>query len=107
MTYAQIRKILIDNDLECSISLDIASCVSACVKGEQVNDELFTDLCRYVRRIWDDIEKPNTQQIADVVCDAVLHLYEYHNNIELTREELRNGERTEEIVKVYFERIDY
>ncbi len=91
MTYLEIRNLLKQNHLEDSISLDIVSAVS-CTVPENVTDEEFEILCRYVRHIWDRCERTYTQLIADVVIDCVYHCYNYYqcDSINLTFDDMKN-----------------
>ena len=95
MTYLEIRDLIIEKGLETSISLDIVSCVIASLPGP-VSDENFTEICKYVRFLWDDVEKTYTQLIADVVVDCIYHCFDYWeckdinldlNNLEFNHED--------------------
>lgn len=90
MTYLEIRDLLKQNNLDCSISLDIVSAVSSSLQ-EDVTDEEFEILCRYVKFIWNKCECAYTQLIADVVIDCVYHCYNYYqcDSIHLTFDDMK------------------
>lgn len=104
MTYTEIRHLLIANNLDCSIDLDIASCVSNCV-GLNVDDNTFRLLCSYVRHIFDNVEKTYTQLIADIVCDCYAELeYEYRFKCKLTKKDLEEYNHDDKIIEIYLDR---
>jgi len=103
MTYKNIRKLLVDNGLDCSIDLDVASSVSACLYGVAVSDEDFTKICCYVRHILDEVDRGYTQLVADIVCDCLLGLFEYENSTKITYEDMENGTYDDEIVAQFYD----
>ena len=90
MNYCEIKDLLIKNNLETSISLDVVSCVMASLP-EEVSDKDFDLICKYVRFVWDNVEKTYTQLIADVVVDCIYHCFNYWecNDINLNLNELK------------------
>lgn len=107
-TYLEIRELLRKNEINCTIALDIVSCVESSVNasGYEVTDEEYRIICNYVRGIWDDVEKTHTQLIADVVVDCIWHCFKYYQcqNIELTFEDMKNEEKCEEVRQAYLDK---
>lgn len=104
MNYLEIKKLIKDNGLELSISLDIASCVCAATSDNEINDDEFVMLCNYVRNIWDDVEKAYTQLIADVVVDCFRHCFDYWQcrDINLSYDDLKHLNKIDDVINAYY-----
>lgn len=105
MTYTEIRKLLVDNELDCSIDLEIVGCVCASISGIKVSNKVFVRICECVRKVWDELEKPCTQTIADIVVDNIYNCYEYWNRKRMVSTEILDNIDT--ILKQYWQRLDY
>jgi len=109
-TYLEIRDLLKENGLGCSISLDVVSCIMASVdaSGHEVTDKEFETLCNYTRYIWDKTGNSCfTQMIADVVVDCIWHCFDYYQcrNINLTFEDMEQcGLVYEEVIDAFLNR---
>lgn len=82
MEYVEIRKLLEENELDCSISLEVASCVCATLTSlpnKKIRNDSFAKICECVRKVWNNIKHPCTQTIADIVVDNIYNCYEYWN----------------------------
>lgn len=104
MNYIEIRNLLRENKLECSIELDIASCVSCCVDNA-LDDETYRLICVYTRAIWDKADKSYTQLMADIVCDCALDCgYGYRSKIKLTKNDLVKHNKLDKIIDLFLDR---
>lgn len=105
MKYLEIKKLLADNGLECSISLDIVGSLMAslCSVDEEVSDDYFVALCGYIRHIWDHINHSYTQLVADIVVDCVYHCFGYSQceDIQLGYYDLVDLKETDKVIEVF------
>lgn len=56
------------------MAYQIALAVYASCDGVEYSASQFKELCAVVRTIWDDMDNPNLQIIADCVCDCYFNL---------------------------------
>lgn len=110
MNYLDCRKIIEENDLELSIPMEIALCVSASISGVEgeVPNEMFSAICGYVRAVWDKVERTYTQLIADIVVDCVYHCFDYYQckHTTLNFYQLLNLDLLDEIISIYYDKYN-
>lgn len=105
MTYVEIRKLLEENELNCSISLEIVGCVCASLYyNKKIRNDSFAKICECVREVWNNVEHPCTQTIADIVVDNVYNCHEYWNRKPMKLCDLCDNIDT--ILDQYYARLD-
>ena len=69
MNYNEIKNLIFERNKISWLDAEICSCVSASLNPVKVRDNSYNLLCSFTKTIWNHLDYPNTQILADIVVD--------------------------------------
>ena len=69
MNYNEIKNLIFERNNISWLDAEICSCVSASLHPVKVRDNSYNLLCSFTKTIWNHLDYPNTQILADIVVD--------------------------------------
>lgn len=91
MNYNEIAKVLKREDFNL-LDIEIALCVKASVDAvmDEFTDDEFDAICRFVRKVWGEVDIGYNQRIADIVIDLLTGAgWGYRGSYLLTMDEIK------------------
>ena len=108
-SYKEILKDIKSINWSDRLNTQVALAVYCAADGEDYSEDDFCGLCKITKTVWDDMDNPNLQLIADAVCDAYFNKgYGYAERIgELNVNDFENltSEKEEAIIDAVRDRI--